>query len=62
MSELIDPLNEDTYHRGAILHNGIRSYLTGPAFKKWQAFKSRRKDFKQNIRHFLHQLWKELHQ
>lgn len=61
MAELIDPLNEDTYHRGAIYHHPLRSYLSGKAFDKFFKFKQRRKEFKQNIRYFLSQVWKELH-
>lgn len=61
MSDLIDPLNEDTYGRGAIYHHPLRSYLTGKAFEKFYAFREKRKGAKQNIRYFLHQVWKELH-
>lgn len=61
MSDLIDPLNEDTYGRGAIYHHPIRSYMSGPAFEKLFHFRTKRKAFKQNIRYFISCVWKELH-
>jgi hypothetical protein len=66
MSDLIDPLDDNTYGRGGAIIGGIRSYLTGPAFERWaelkaKSFKARRQAMKHNIYAFLFQVWKELH-
>jgi hypothetical protein len=62
--ELIDPLNPDTYDERVIVHSGIRSVLSGPAFEKMYADSpsvARRKDLLQEIRHFKLLLWRWLY-
>lgn len=65
-SNLIDPLDENTYGRGGAIIGGIRSYLTGPAWDRW--VKKRKNGFNSQRKALLHELyvlktllWKELH-
>ena len=66
MSDLIDPLNEDTYDRGAIWNHPSRMYLSGSAWEEYTRklndnFQSRRKRLLHEFYVLKFQLWKELH-